>query len=61
MMEPLPPDEFATSLRAMSTADLVKTAAELNQQSLVLITHLMMIADEISRRESQTQGPHDVN
>ena len=44
-------DDFAAAIRMLTTDDLVRTAAELNQQSLVLITHLMMIADEIARRE----------
>jgi len=52
MEEPQTTDEFAASVRDQSTADLVRIAAELNQQSLVLITHLMIIADEIARRET---------
>ena len=45
-------EEFAAAIRNLSVAELVRAAAELNQQSLILITHLMMIADEIARRES---------
>jgi len=52
MVEPVPTDDFAAAIRMLSTADLVRTAAELNQQSLLLITHLMMIADEIARRDA---------
>jgi hypothetical protein len=47
-------EEFAAAIRNLSAADLVRTAAELNQQSLLLITHLMMIADEIARRDSES-------
>jgi hypothetical protein len=52
MEEPQTTDEFAAAIRTLSAAELVRTAAELNQQSLILITHLMMIADEIARRDS---------
>jgi hypothetical protein len=50
-------EEFAATIRNLSAAELVRTAADLNQQSLILITHLMMIADEIARRETQSSDP----
>jgi len=49
--------EFSAAIRNLSAAELVRTAADLNQQSLILITHLMMIADEIARRDTQSSNP----
>ena len=47
-------EEFAAAIRNLSSAELLRTAAELNQRSLIIITHLMMIADEIARRDDQS-------
>jgi hypothetical protein len=56
MDQNLTTDAFAAAIRNLSTAELVRTAGELNQQSLMLITHLMLIADEIARREARPEG-----